>query len=290
MLLDGHKIKVVTPLTTFNYGRTKQGQTVLRLCSFLLREDKMVLEIRFAILPEWLVRENISAAAKVVYAGIWLYSDAEKRKAFPSRARLSRDLNMSTSSIDRAIKELKEINAVSVKGRIRPDGGRSSNIYELRVTQPEGPSSYMKGGPARIEAKAISTDGEAITITNKEKPIKQRKRDLLFEEMCKGLNINWKEATSGELGKVNGALKQLREKNVTPQELKEVIDYYKKNWKVAISAPAIANNWSKLKNEAKAKKPFKRDCKIEGHAWVDLDQIYFCRFCKKEETKVKEDV
>jgi len=69
----------------------------------------MSLEIRFAILPEWLVKSKISTNAKIVYAGIWLYSDAEKRKAFPSRNRLSKDLNLSTSTIDRAITELKEI-------------------------------------------------------------------------------------------------------------------------------------------------------------------------------------
>ena len=65
--------------------------------------------------------------------------------------------------------------------------------------------------------------------------------------MCEGLGIDWKDATKGELGKINGALKQLRDKNVTPEELTDVIKHYKDNWKVAISAPAISNNWSKLK-------------------------------------------
>ena len=238
------------------------------------------------------MKSEISANAKIVYAGIWLYTDAEKRKAFPSRNRLSKDLNLSTSTIDRAIVELKNIEAVIVKGRIRPDGGRSSNIYELRVSQPGGPYSNMNRGPAHRQLEPTLTEGEAITITNKEKPTKKRKRDYLFETMCEGLGIDWKDATSGELGKVNGALKQLREKKATPEELKEVMDHYKKNWKVAISAPAIANNWSKLKNEVKEKPENKKyDCNKNGHKKVFLgnDGFFQCRVCSITSDDIKED-
>lgn len=249
----------------------------------------MTLEIRFAILPEWLVKYDISASAKIVYAGIWLYTDSEERKAFPSRNRLSKDLNMSTSTIDRAIKELKEINAIVVKGRIRPDGGRTSNNYELRVTQPRGLPSYTTGGLARKQVGAVVADDEAITITNKQKPIKTRKRDLLFEEMCNGLGIDWNDSTDGELSKVRGAVKQLRNANATPEQLKRVIDHYKKNWKVQISAPAISNNWSKLKNEMKEKEVKVHNCENDGHGWIDLDIIYQCRFCKAEKDKKRED-
>lgn len=237
------------------------------------------------------MKSKISTNAKIVYAGIWLYSDAEKRKAFPSRNRLSQDLNLSTSTIDRAITELKEIEAVIVKGRIRPDGGRSSNIYELRVSQPGGPYSYTNGGPAHRQLEPTPTDGEAITITNKQKPIKKRKRDLLFEEMCNGLGIDWNEATDGELSKVRGAVKQLRSVNATPTELKEVIDHYKKNWKVTISAPAISNNWSKLKNEIKEKPENKKyNCNEQGHKLTYLTEDFFqCRMCQLTSDDIKED-
>ena len=239
-------------------------------------------------MPEWLVKSKISTNAKIVYAGIWLYSDAEKRKAFPSRNRLSQDLNLSTSTIDRAITELKEIEAVIVKGRIRPDGGRSSNIYELRVSQPGGPYSHMNGGPAHRQLEPTPADGEAITITNKQKPIKKRKRDLLFEEMCNGLGIDWKNAPKGETGRVNAALKDLRPLNITPEELRDVIEHYKKNWKVAISATAISNNWTKLLNEMKEAAPVKQhNCETDGHVWIDTNysgqyKLFICQFCRKE--------
>ena len=28
-----------------------------------------------------------------------------------------------------------------------------------------------------------------------------------------------------------------------------------------------------------------RDCKIDGHQWIDLDVIYFCNICKEEKNK-----
>ena len=107
--------------------------------------------------------------------------------------------------------------------------------------------------------------------------------------MCKGLGIDWTKATKGELGKVNGALKQLRDVDASVKQLNDVIEYYKKNWKVTISAPAIANNWNKLLNEVELVNQVNKlyDCKISGCVWRDLEysgeyDLFQCIYCKKE--------
>ena len=72
------------------------------------------------------------------------------------------------------------------------------------------------------------------------------------------------------------------------------MEYYKKNWKVTISAPAIANNWNKLLNEVELVNQVNKlyDCKISGCVWRDLEysgeyDLFQCIYCKKEKKNDK---
>ena len=244
----------------------------------------------FAILPEAVLFAPISSNAVRLYCILRRRADEKNNSCYPSQSYLAKHMYCSVRTVQRAAEELIDIGAITVRHRkIEETDAYTSNLYILHATIATGSAQARKdsanmsyrSGAGVVQNKAIKQSKETDT---KKKP---RKRDLLFESMCEGLGIDWKDATKGELGKINGALKQLREKNVTPEELTDVIKHYKDNWKVAISAPAISNNWSKLKNEMKESEPKVYDCKTSGCVWRDLEysgqyDLFQCIYCKKE--------
>lgn len=70
----------------------------------------------FAILPEWVIDAEISDRAVRLYAVLRRYANGEM-KARPSRAKLAARLRTSLSSIDRALRELQAVGAVTVRHR-----------------------------------------------------------------------------------------------------------------------------------------------------------------------------
>lgn len=89
----------------------------------------------FALTPEWVLDAEISDRAKVLYAVLGRYADDEG-KAWPSRRTLAERLRCSPESIDRAVRELREVAALSIVERARPDGSRTSNEYTLYRSPP----------------------------------------------------------------------------------------------------------------------------------------------------------
>ena len=95
----------------------------------------LVVEDRFAIVPEWLLDADISDAAVRLYAVLLRYGQSSGSR-MPSRATLARRLRKkSTDSVDRAMKELVGIGAVRIEHRY--DGAqRLTNAYHLRTSRP----------------------------------------------------------------------------------------------------------------------------------------------------------
>jgi hypothetical protein len=113
----------------------------------------LVVEDRFAIVPEWLLDADISDAAVRLYAVLLRYGQSSGAR-MPSRATLARRLHKkSTDSVDRAMKDLVGIGAVNVEHRY--DGGqRLTNAYHVRTSQPgrAQPPTPTDGGSRRSAA------------------------------------------------------------------------------------------------------------------------------------------
>jgi len=248
----------------------------------------------FAILPESILFAPVSANAIRLYCILRRRADEKTNACYPSQNYLAKNMYCSVRTVQRALEELVEIGAVTVEHRYLEDtDAYTSNMYYLHATIAQG-SAYMRKGMADmsqgsradvVQNKAIKHSQETIV---KKKP---RKRDLLFEEMCKGLGYNWEDdsMTDTEKGRVNKACGLLRKVNATPEEVAAAIKHYKKNWKGArISPTAISGNWTTLKNEIKEKAPVNtHDCKKDGHVWIDTNysgeyKLYICQFCRKE--------
>ena len=121
----------------------------------------LVLEERFAIVPEWLLDAEIGDAAVRLYAVLLRYGQSSGAR-MPSRATLARRLRKrSTDSVDRAMKELTGIGAVRVEHRY--DGAqRLTNAYHVRTSRPgrnESPTPDVAGSRKTAATPAKSPRG-----------------------------------------------------------------------------------------------------------------------------------
>ena len=126
---------------------------------------QLVLEQRFAVVPEWVIDAEIGDCAYRLYSVLLRYGQTSGCR-MPSRATLAARLHKaSKDSVDRALKELVGIGAVVVERR-RRDGRNLTNRYLLMSSPPEvrGGESAGDGGriraatPGRIRAASLAAN------------------------------------------------------------------------------------------------------------------------------------
>lgn len=126
-------------------------------------EGSLVLEQRFAIVPEWIIDAEISDCAYRLYSVLLRYGQRSGQR-MPGRATLARRLQKSTKdTVDRGLKELVGIGAVVVERRRR---GRQNltNRYHLMSTPPSArrqavpctPGRKNQATPGRIRAATLA--------------------------------------------------------------------------------------------------------------------------------------
>ena len=175
----------------------------------------LVVEDRFAIVPEWLLDADIGDAAVRLYAVLLRYGQSSGAR-MPSRATLARRMNKkSTDSVDRALKELVAIGAVTVEHRY--DGGqRLTNAYHLRtsraqhalVAPPEGggrknaATRTSRAGGSRTDAARVAADSghdpehltQSTSSSGQERPASRRRPGQPEEEIAGACGIErWPE-------------------------------------------------------------------------------------------------
>ena len=84
----------------------------------------------FAIIPHWVLFSDISPQAVRLYCVLRTYADNRTMESWPSRSSLAKDMQVDVKTIDRAIKELVEINALVVEKRFY-NNEPTTNLYTL---------------------------------------------------------------------------------------------------------------------------------------------------------------
>ncbi len=122
---------------------------------------QLVLEQRFAVVPEWVIDAEIGDCAYRLYSVLLRYGQTSGCR-MPSRATLAARLHKaSKDSVDRALKELVGIGAVGVERR-RRDGRNLTNRYLLMATPPHArPAGGAAGGGGRKNAATPGRSGAA---------------------------------------------------------------------------------------------------------------------------------
>jgi hypothetical protein len=88
-------------------------------------------DIRFSIVPEWVLDAGLSDRGIRIYALIARYADNDTLQAFPSRETLADRALCSVKSVDRAISELVAAGALR-KAHRRNGDSYQSNLYTVR--------------------------------------------------------------------------------------------------------------------------------------------------------------
>ena len=94
-------------------------------------------DIRFSIIPEWILDSSLSDKAIRIYGILARYADNETLQAFPSRETLAQRARCHVKSVDRAVRELIEAGAV-FKSQRKNGGEWQSNVYTLRRIPAKG--------------------------------------------------------------------------------------------------------------------------------------------------------
>lgn len=112
----------------------------------------LTVQERFAIVPEWLLDADVSDTAIRLYAVLLRYGQSSGAR-MPGRATLARRLRKkSVDTVDRALKELVAIGAVSVEHRY--DGAqRLTNRYHLHTSQPPNGGAAPDGTGIHDDAR-----------------------------------------------------------------------------------------------------------------------------------------
>ena len=96
--------------------------------------DRLTVETKFAIVPQWLLEAPVSDAAVRLYGLLARYGNSSGRR-MPSRQTLADQLRRSKDSVDRALRELEQCGAVVVQRR-RDGTTNLTNLYQLRTSPP----------------------------------------------------------------------------------------------------------------------------------------------------------
>jgi hypothetical protein len=136
--------------------------------------DLLESDIRFSIVPEWVLDAGLSDRAVRVYALIARYADNDTLQAFPARETLADRALCSVKSIDRAVRELVAAGALR-KAHRRNGDSYQSNLYTVRripdtlVTRvsPSSDSGVTRVGTGESPGGAT---GVPLTITTELEP------------------------------------------------------------------------------------------------------------------------
>ena len=240
--------------------------------------DYIKSDVYFSIVPEWVIDAPISAQAVRVYAVLCRYADKDDGTCFPSIKTLAERIHVSESTIKRALKELKAIGAIKSQKRFdKATGEQTSNLYTVMRSKEliyDLPNVIDDTSPSSSETYKLESNNQSHSLENN---LEDRKR--LWSALVDA--IGYQPTTQVERAGWNKCIKQLREAGAKADEIPSRVSQYKKLFKGMTLTPyALVKHWTLL-GESVTKIPKPRDCEVEGHAMIQLDNEFeVCQFCR----------
>lgn len=240
--------------------------------------DYIKSDVYFSIVPEWVIDAPISAQAVRVYAVLCRYADKDDGTCFPSIRTLAERINVSESTIKRALKELKAIGAIKSQKRFdKATGEQTSNLYTVMRSKEliyDLPNVIDDTSPSSSETHKLESINQSHSL---EDNLEDRKR--LWNALVDA--IGYQPSTQVERAGWNKCIKQLREAGAKADDIPNRVSQYKTLFKGMTLTPyALVKHWTLL-GESVEKIPKPRDCEVEGHAMIQLDNEFeVCQFCR----------
>lgn len=134
-------------------------------------------DVRFAIVPEWVIYAPVSANAVRLYAVLARHADKDDAATFVSRATLARKARVSADTVDRALKELLDLGAL-IRTRRRVIGSKENdtNLYTVISRAPEvaAPVPLPSRKDAGTGGRNAAARGGRTRAAENESPLNER--------------------------------------------------------------------------------------------------------------------
>jgi hypothetical protein len=218
----------------------------------------------WSMVPEWVTDSEISDGAHRLYA-ILARICGDKRVGWPSRSTLAKRARCSPDTVDRRVKELIEIGALTVEARFDEKGDRTSNLYRVRVIDPgrngAATPTHERGDGGRVGAATGGRVGAAENETKSERdtlnegeadasqqrlldpPKKERRRDPIYDALASV----FPSATRSEGSLIGVAAADLKKLTPVPEpeEIVRRARAARREWPTC-TAKAVAQRWTDL--------------------------------------------
>lgn len=161
---------------------------------------------------------------------------------------LAAECGVSRDQIRTAVERLVDAGYV-VRERIVVDGRPVLETRVYDVTSSEGRVSRPEsvGDPGGRESRPHSKTENSKTELTLAARRPSRERDLLFEAVVDVCGQDPKRLTSSERGRINRALKDLRDVGATPEQIRKAATKWQTTYPSArLTATAIAANWTTI--------------------------------------------
>lgn len=122
-------------------------------------ELAVTVDIKFAIIPEWMIYADVSDRAFRLYAVLRKHANNETGESRPSRARLATLMRVSLSTIDRTLDELVKAGAIEIRHRwANAEKTSYSNVRDSLHVVP-APNLYVVKSVLSTPSGGTSTRG-----------------------------------------------------------------------------------------------------------------------------------
>ena len=227
-------------------------------------------------LMSWAFKQDIEPPAKLVLLALADHANGQTGLCIPGQKALADQCSMSVRTVQRHLNTLESSGLIRREARMRGEGrGRTSDRYWLRDQgDSSGPTrqtvttntthqddQHDTAVVAEPEGNRKGTDSLAAAPRGTVKPKAPRPPDHLFDTMVTVCGINPATLTGSERGRINKALKELREVGATPQDIEARAKAYRTKYPdAAITPTALTGNWSALQTARQAN-PVCPDCR-----------------------------
>lgn len=218
--------------------------------------DRIRADIKFAIMPEWvLYHPDLSHAAVRVYGALVRHANSND-EAWPSRASLSRECHCSPSTVKRAISDLLDAGAISREPRFE-DGRQTSNLYVVYSVPPtdrgEGVTSDPGEGVTYDPGEGVTSDpGKNESQKERENPLSDESDDEApftmshveaFEALANACGYDADKIKAVGGGLIGKNAKIIRDLRVTAAEVEARAKAYKRKHPDWDLTPAALVKW-----------------------------------------------
>jgi len=178
------------------------------------------MALGFASIPKVILKSpKVSMQGKTTYAQLMDY--AWNGSGFPGRDRLAEENGCHPNTVDKAIKELKELGLITVKRR----GHQRTNLYIIEdITE----DIIAKLEPAGMNITPLDDKGED---DDKKDDQPKKKDDIPYERIVKYLNEQAGTAFKHNTKETRRYIKARFADGFTTKDFKKVIDFKVSEWK-----------------------------------------------------------